>query len=137
MDPAVDELNAMKTIQDVLNWAKVSGDPAVKKTPRGAFLDYMGVTEDEHPRNFGAMPKNQFDDYTDKIKVDGNDPSPVLKTKLGLVGRVARILVGTEPSQDAQAAMDAAKAAGASPEQAEGSQVMLPRCCHSTWKAAA
>ena len=125
MDPAVDELNAMKTIQDILNWAKVSGDPADKKTPRGAFLDYMGVTEDEHPRNFGAMPKNQFDDYTDKIKVDGNDPSPVLKTKLGLVGRVARILVGTEPSQDAQAAMDAAAYQAAQSAASVQAQIVL------------
>ena len=108
MDPSSVELQAMTTIQHVLNWVGVAGDPGIPTTSRGAFIEHMGCLETEHVRNLGAMSMDDFERYMVLFKVSGNDPSPVLRTKLGLVGRVCRILVGVQPTQEAQAILDAA-----------------------------
>ena len=113
MDPTDAQLSAMDTIKLVLDWVGVSGDPTVDTTPRGSFLNHMDVLEAEHPRNIGAMSADDFEKYLVLFRIGGGDPSPVLRTKLGLVGRVCRILVGAQPTQAAQNALDTAADAAA------------------------
>jgi hypothetical protein len=96
----------MATIKDILDWVRVAGDPTDASSPRGAFLAHMGCEEDEHPRNFGAISEADFQKFIDLFKLAGVSPTPVLGTKLGLAGRVARIIVGVQPTQQAQIILD-------------------------------
>ena len=51
-----DELDALRTLGDVLDWAQVTGDPAVGDNLRGAFLAATGSRESSLPRLFGVIP---------------------------------------------------------------------------------
>jgi hypothetical protein len=55
MDPTAAQLAAMTTIEHILDFVNIPGDPGLDTTARGAFLAHMGADQAEHPRVLGAI----------------------------------------------------------------------------------
>ena len=113
MDPTPEVLAQMLTIKDVLDFVILPGDPGVSQTPRGALLEKLGATETEHPRNLGAMTVAEYTGYTSNLVINGNAPTPVQKTKVGMTGRICRIISECQLSQAGQRDADTAAATAA------------------------
>ena len=116
MDPTEEQLQASRTINDVAAWTELPGEVGEPTSPKARLFSLLGTTGKQHARVIGAMPAT---DYAALIELwtygePAAPPTPVCKVQAGLVGRVARILCGTEQTQaQEKAAREAANAAAA------------------------
>jgi hypothetical protein len=95
MDPTPAELEGMDNLTTIMEWAGFADDAA-----RQSFIDHLGLQVHQHPRVLGAMPEAQYQETMAgwKVTKEGveSDPSPLLRTIAALVGRAARIKVGSQ-----------------------------------------
>ena len=105
-------LDTFNTLGDVLQWARVTGDPGDVSTLRGAFLQAAGATEDLPPRILGVVDDQTFERVAGAVKmISGNADAPVetLPTlaqmgSLSSVGHACRLKAGLLASLPAAAA---------------------------------
>ena len=113
MDPSAVEVAAMTAIKHILDFVNIPGDPLIPTTSRGAFLAHMGADQDEHPRVLGSISEDDYKADVSNLMPNGVAMAPVLRTKVGLAGRIARICSRNQLSQDAEVEADIAAAAAA------------------------
>ena len=107
VDPTPDEVLTFVTLKEVLTWAAVPGDIADEKTMQGALMLALGATAAMPPRVIGAMSEGDFQSIVEKVKVDGQPPTPVQRTTAELFGRACRVSSGTQLREaDYKAACD-------------------------------
>ena len=87
------ELDAFRTLGDVLDWAGVLGDPTSASTLRGAFLLATGATEAALPRALGVIAALDFDAVVNQVEMAGADPQAATIAP-NLIQRGALIGVG-------------------------------------------
>ncbi len=78
-----DELLALNTFGQVLDWAGVDGSPGDAATCRGALLTALGAGLDTQPRVFGVIPAMDFDAVVNGIQIQVTrmvDGQPVQET---------------------------------------------------------
>ena len=96
MGPSDGEMAAMDTLDKVITWTGISGPT------RGALLEELGATGEEHPRLLASMPEAEVTSLVDAIQI-GEVPSALLPLQ-----RRGCLLVGVAPSR-AQVAAQAAQ----------------------------
>lgn len=123
MDPTPAELQQMNMLSDVADWVKLPGAQLLPDTARGADYRTLGAEHDEHPRVIGAMSLADYETTLQGWKVGQRDPTPVEKTKVAMMGRVARILCGVQ--QSVAGAAEVARLAAEVVAQATAAQAAL------------
>ena len=116
-------LDNFNTLGDILQWARVTGDPGDVATLRGAFLKAVGATEDMPPRILGVVDDQAFERVTAAVKMISGDPDHPTETlptlaqmgALSSVGHACRLKTGLLASLPAAAAPPVHAASAASP----------------------
>ena len=101
-EPTAAEIAGFQTIGDIAAWAGVA------ENERDLLLVGLGCVETDNFRPIGAMPSLDFEAAAGALQVAGQPPSPFVLSAWRLIGRAARIVVGTDLTR---AQLDAASAA--------------------------
>ena len=95
------ELDAFRSLGDVLDWAGVDGDPNNATTLRGAFLAATGAAEASLPRTFGVISAADYLAVINQVTMAGADlqapgiaPNLVQRGALIGVGLACRLKTG-------------------------------------------
>ena len=88
------ELDAFRTLGDVLTWAGVDGTDGDRSTLLGAFLGATGASVAALPRMFGVIPKADFDAVINAVEMVAGTADQPIRTPPNLIQRGALISVG-------------------------------------------
>ena len=111
-EPTQADIAGFQSIGDIAHWVGV-GD-----AERDALLADLGCVAGDNDRPVGAMPSLDFDAVVATLQVAGQPPVPFVLSGWRLIGRAARIAVGTDQTRaqiDAAAARLQAVVAAARP----------------------
>ena len=84
----------MDDINKVIEWCGLGSDVAT------ALRRAIGADGTEHPRVVGGMKKEEFEEAAFRAQINGNDLTLVQKGQFRLVGRICRVAVGAEATQE-------------------------------------
>ena len=59
LDPTPEQITAMKTLQDVMDWVEMPGDGATVDV-QAALMVHLGATKTMHPRLVGILVEDAF-----------------------------------------------------------------------------
>ena len=98
MDPSEAEVKSWVTIADVCDFVKLPKeyDMAYSESVRGSLLACFGLAEDAPWEPFGMIDEDAWAAAIASWKVEGAQPSLILRSIGGSLGRACRIGVGTE-----------------------------------------
>ena len=123
MDPSAVELTGMTEIAHVLDWVGIQGTDLDVTSARGSFLTMLGMLSTQHPRLIAFVDEATFNGLVAAWPLVGQAvPTPAQRSMAGIVGRVCRIVCGTQQSQ-AQVAQQAAAAVVAAAAAVVGPKV--------------
>ena len=99
MDPSAEEKNAICDIASLAAWVGLSTTAVGEGlSPRDALFTLLGCTGDMHVRLLGNIPEKDYDELLSKWDINAVPPTPIQLSQGGLLGRTARRLCGTEPT---------------------------------------
>ena len=92
----------MTLLGHVIEWAGLTdkppeaylGEKEAKESPREAFLKAMDMTMDTHWRDLAIIDEDEFKEVIRNMEVNGAKASIGVRTKMALIGHVARVLAG-------------------------------------------
>jgi hypothetical protein len=113
MEPTSVELASFSTLVDICRWAELDGTAEEIESDLGSFLALLGMRPGQHWRSVAAIAAHEYQSVLDSWLIDrgsgGGDlgpeaPTPALMAQAGIVGRVARVAGGVEPTLAEKAA---------------------------------
>ena len=99
--PTPGETFAFATLKDVADFIPLNGTTDDKTTPRGAIYALLGVNDTTPPRVLGMETENDFDGEVNNCRLDpdGTPTRPPMAARgaMKLLGKICRVMAGTEP----------------------------------------
>ena len=90
-EPSEQEIEAFKTVKDLLAWAQLNEDNG------GILTTGLGCEPTDSVRPLGDMPKDDFEAVAGALQATSGDervpPTPFVAASWRLVGRLARLLL--------------------------------------------
>ena len=96
MEPDDATASAFTDLQSVTAWAELTGDPADHTTAPGSLLHQLGASPDDSLRALDSITEAAVNAFLGTWTVNGVPPTPVQRTKAEMIGRAARIALGTQ-----------------------------------------
>ena len=93
----------MERMDDICEWVGLSKNPVEAQKPdsnRSAFYKTLDVEGTDHWRLLASIPEQKLEDAIGKILVNGEPASLGAQSKMGMVGRISRILGGVQESTE-------------------------------------
>jgi hypothetical protein len=99
MEPTTQELEGMKTVQDLCEYADLEDAGELADNPRLSFLKVLGAKPTTKTMLVANISKDAWDIAMNKWQISGEAPSPIQLSSAGMVGITARLAAGITPTQ--------------------------------------
>ena len=98
VQPTPAEAQGMRTLDDVLKWAGLEGNPEEPTSPAGSLLALLGASTSTPVRLVAMINEADYTQILSEWKINGSSPTPMQASLGQLVGLAARIAGGTQVS---------------------------------------
>ena len=99
MEPTTQELEGMKTVQDLCEYADLEDAGELADNPRLSFLKVLGAKPTAKTMLVANISKDAWDIAMNRWQINGEAPSPIQLSSAGMVGITARLAAGITPTQ--------------------------------------